>query len=62
MALIARQPDLGTALLVVAAGACVIFLAVFFGCFHVKYNVGAIGAVQACLPGTVSKRLLCMGG
>jgi len=46
VALIARQPDLGTALLVVAAGACVIFLAGL--AWRAILALVAMGA--ACLP------------
>jgi rod shape determining protein RodA len=44
--LIAKQPDLGTALLVVAAG----FFALFFAGFRWRWMLGALAALGAALP------------
>ena len=44
--LIAKQPDLGTALLVVAAG----FFALFFAGFRWRWMIGAIAALAAAAP------------
>jgi len=49
--LIAKQPDLGTALLVVAAG----FFALFFAGFRWRWMIGALAALGAALPLVWSK-------
>ncbi len=49
--LIAKQPDLGTALLVVAAG----FFALFFAGFQWRWMIGALAAITAALPLVWSK-------
>lgn len=49
--LIAKQPDLGTALLVVAAG----FFALFFAGFQWRWMFGALAAITAALPLVWSK-------
>ncbi|PTU30634.1 rod shape-determining protein RodA [Stenotrophobium rhamnosiphilum] len=45
-ALIAKQPDLGTALLVIAAG----FFALFFAGFRWRWMIGALAALGAAAP------------
>ncbi|TXI82287.1 MAG: rod shape-determining protein RodA [Cupriavidus sp.] len=49
--LIAKQPDLGTALLVIAAG----FFALFFAGFQWRWMIGALAAITAALPLVWSK-------
>lgn len=49
--LIAKQPDLGTALLVVAAG----FFALFFAGFRWRWMIGALAAIAAAAPLVWSK-------